>query len=703
MAYAQSHDSDAFITTWKTTEINEQVFLTVYHGDKKVNYGGDEAILSGFDPTTDKTNIIVQFKNVGINKLTISGDVTKIKFNDHEYRNSESHDKQISHKVNAEKIVSIDQWGTIKWTNMIGMFEHASNMEYKATDTPDLSLVTNMNNMFENTFSFNGDISSWDVSNVKSMSAMFKNAYKFNQPLNDWDVSSVTNMHAMFSGTASFNQPLDKWDVSSVKNMSLMFRDAVSFNQPLNDWDISSVTNMFAMFNNARTFDQNLGNWYIVTNHSGLIYVDESNTVINISTINKVLADADIEYTLSGSDAKYFIIDGSVIKFNTEYNMKSIHVVNLIVNSNSYENIGTNNHVLLMAFNYANTMYEEDKPIIEEEDKPIIEEDKVISVNTEQPKKKKSGSGNDSQWKTKPTFGDSHQTYKPLVDCGFTFDGICYDITDNWHTDFDQLVINTGETHTFALKAYSENKLKMMELQLGVPIIGESRNAEVSILAVFDYNTNIIDTSISGDVDSITNLHISNFKVKCQPSDDVEKCDMVVYTMKFLEPIQNDVLGIQAVDQKRRTQTTFLNEGFDIIGKSLNPMNNAVIAGPEKYEGSILVTQESKYSDIWVSQDGREFEKNNGGSFTQVNKVYETPEISGRSGQVFQSLLQSEHDKANESLKSMFPRLYDEPFDKIDNIFAYEFPDRVEKSEDVDLKNKMKVQEIIAQKMTTQK
>ena len=47
-------------------------------------------------------------------------------------------------------------------------------------------------------YSFNQDISTWDVSNVTNMEAMFENATAFNQDIGNWDVSNVTDMSVCF-------------------------------------------------------------------------------------------------------------------------------------------------------------------------------------------------------------------------------------------------------------------------------------------------------------------------------------------------------------------------------------------------------------------------------------------------------------------------------------------------------------------------
>merc|ERR1719506_3047484 len=171
--------------------------------------------------------------------------------------------------------------------------------------------------MFYHAYSFNQDLSNWDVSRVTDMTAMFSAAKSFNQDLSNWDVSRVVDMQLMFIEARSFQQTLcgaawvnskaskvdmftrspgsisdtvcvfsprsrdelkravigvsseptmehgliGKWDVSQVTDMSTIFYEIDTFNHDLSNWDVSRVTSMFGMFRNTDFFNQDLSSW----------------------------------------------------------------------------------------------------------------------------------------------------------------------------------------------------------------------------------------------------------------------------------------------------------------------------------------------------------------------------------------------------------------------------------------------------------
>ncbi|MBL4709983.1 MAG: BspA family leucine-rich repeat surface protein [Flavobacteriales bacterium] len=259
-------DSTHFVTTWRTSNpgftndssivINTVPFAT-YNYDVDWDNDGtfDDFGLTGVG--------IHQYADTGTYTVRIRGRFPEIFFGTN-FPGTNGFDNQ--------KIISIDQWGTQIWRELERAFDYCNNLEYNATDAPNLDSLTSLRDMFRDASKFNGNINNWDVSSIEDMTGLFTRAISFDQPLDNWDVSSVTNMIGMFFNATSFNQPLNNWDVGSVKYMGSMFEDASSFNQPLNSWNVDSVLFMAYMFGNASSFNQSLNNWNVsaVTNMIGM-------------------------------------------------------------------------------------------------------------------------------------------------------------------------------------------------------------------------------------------------------------------------------------------------------------------------------------------------------------------------------------------------------------------------------------------------
>ena len=269
-----------FITTWKTDNsgyscnscitIPTNYYLT-YNYDVDWNNDG---VFDEFGITGDVTH---NFGTPGTYTIRIQGNFPHIFFG--------------KPGTDSRKIIAINQWGDINWSTMYRAFYGATQMTYNASDTPDLSGVTDMSFMFFNTSFFNGAIGSWDVSNVTNMSGLFRYARGFNSPIGSWDVSNVTDMSYMFQGASVFNQAIGSWDMSSVTNVIYMFAETEAFNQPLGSWDLSNVTNMSQMFYNTKAFNQALDSWDVsnVTNMSGMFrYAITFNGALNAWDVSNV-------------------------------------------------------------------------------------------------------------------------------------------------------------------------------------------------------------------------------------------------------------------------------------------------------------------------------------------------------------------------------------------------------------------------------
>ena len=187
----------------------------------------------------------------------------------------------MNYNSESTKLLSIDAWGNQVWKNMSRSFAGCSNLTYNATDSPDLSAVTDMSSMFAGCTIFNGNIGGWNTGNVTNMSGMFSGASTFNQDISSWSTNNVTNMSFMFNSAIAFNQNIGSWSTSNITNMSYMFKGATIFNQNIGSWITNKVTDTNSMFDGATAFNQDIGSWITsnVTNMSSMF--------LNASTFNQ--------------------------------------------------------------------------------------------------------------------------------------------------------------------------------------------------------------------------------------------------------------------------------------------------------------------------------------------------------------------------------------------------------------------------------
>ncbi|MDH3677505.1 MAG: hypothetical protein OEQ12_04305 [Nitrosopumilus sp.] len=250
-----------------------------------------------------------------------------------------------------------------------------------------------------------------------------------------------------------------------------------------------------------------------------------------------------------------------------------------------------------------------------------------FAITSDQIKEKIKTDDSDSR----PTFGLSHDKNRKMIDKGFSFNNKTFSISNNYHTPFAERPVILGEVNSFEAKVYAENNLKVQEFLFGIPNKGQAHLAELGIEVWYGLfgeieEIKVIQKSNVIDIESVTAAHE---KTKCRSRDKEEKCDATNVSMVFLEPLKAKVMAIKAIDYKNRYHITYLNEGFDISGDSLNPMPIKMIPSPTKGEGLIKVTQNEKYSNYWTTDDERTFEINRFGSFKQINYKFERFQDSG--------------------------------------------------------------------------
>lgn len=245
-------DHIPFITTWKTDNEGGSCDNCIEIPARALGYRYDvdwdnDGVYDQFDITKA---IIHDFGSPGEYSIAIRGHFPNLSWGSFGDRD-------------VNKLLSVDQWGEISWLSLESAFKRCQNVEILATDSPDLSQVTSLSNMFHGASSFNSSIDHWDVSTIENMRGVFWHADSFNQDLNSWDVSNVIEMQDLFLDADAFNGNISSWDVSKVENMGYMFSDTKSFSGDLSTWNVSSVSTMTGMFENAIAFNGDIGNWNV--------------------------------------------------------------------------------------------------------------------------------------------------------------------------------------------------------------------------------------------------------------------------------------------------------------------------------------------------------------------------------------------------------------------------------------------------------
>jgi len=183
-----------------------------------------------------------------------------------------------------DKIIDLLQWGTGKWSDMGNAFFGCSNLLVSASDSPDLSGLTNMSSMFSRALIANPDVSLWDTSNITTMFNLFEGATMANPNVTNWNTFSVIDMSQMFFNASAAYPDVSSWDTGNVMNFSRMFRNAPS-NPNVTNWDTSSAANTSLMFNNATSFDQDLSGWDVTS-------LTNAVSMLNLTTLSTSNYDA---------------------------------------------------------------------------------------------------------------------------------------------------------------------------------------------------------------------------------------------------------------------------------------------------------------------------------------------------------------------------------------------------------------------------
>ena len=319
-----------------------------------------------------------------------------------------------------------------------------------------------------------------------------------------------------------------------------------------------------------------------------------------------------------------------------------------------------------------------------------------------------SSDSSSSDWQKKPTFGKSWEVSSDqFVTNGFTFNGHTLDITDNWHTEFVKTTTIIGETNHVQMRVFAFDGLKYVQLSLGLPEIGAISDAETDIIIQLERNYNspndydIVDI-VHEQTEPLVNPDSTTASItpsSCNTSDTEPRCYDIDINFAVDAPLHDDVLAISAIDTKRRTTTTYINEGVEFVGESLLPAETAsiFIKKTNQDKGNhIILTQDDRRHNTWTDQDGYQWMQNSYGTWIQqtlpdmIISDDGSTKVMTRLHSEFDSMIQQERERATSVFDSK--TLQSVPEDS----FSHDLPETVPKHLDKSLLEKMELEEILA-------
>lgn len=196
-----------------------------------------------------------------------------------------------------DKIISVDQWGTLPWASSYEAFYGCTNLQVPATDQPNFDALGGFSRFFKGCTNLNSSFNHWDVSEISGFFELFMNCDSLNQPFDNWDMSNATRLEDMFNGAESFNQSLASWDVSNVDDWDDFLTNAgisvINYDSTLISWSqldlVDGVvadmgTSMYCAGEDAR--DSIIANFGWTFNDGGLDCSTLDHFVFTVNTSN---------------------------------------------------------------------------------------------------------------------------------------------------------------------------------------------------------------------------------------------------------------------------------------------------------------------------------------------------------------------------------------------------------------------------------
>ena len=263
---------------------------------------------------------------------------------------------------------------------------------------------------------------------------------------------------------------------------------------------------------------------------------------------------------------------------------------------------------------------------------------------------------------------------KKIVSKGISYNEYTADVERHF-TPFPLITVNIGETNKANFKIYDPlgpENIRHFTFAFGLDknqIISKS-NAIIELDISFDGTETVTITDPENVLD---NVNVITDIVDCNDTSELECLNVTIYHM-FRAPLDFNIVATDVWNTKRNAWQNYYNHGIEIVGTSLN--SPKIHDG--FYKGQIYhLTETSKttavdeFDNTWSLRYGQWSM-----DYIPNKKIVDAIGMNGydRNHALFDLYKHGQYLLGEKKLRQICLKCFDEPYDKINDIFAYDLP-----------------------------
>ena len=292
-----------------------------------------------------------------------------------------------------------------------------------------------------------------------------------------------------------------------------------------------------------------------------------------------------------------------------------------------------------------------------------------------------------------------------IVTGGFSYNGNHVDV-EGYYTPYPLITVDVGAKNIAEFKIFDHegpNDIRHFELAFGLSNGQSISISKASIL--WDRTFNGIETVTLVDPDNVLdNVSVKTRTGKCN-TDPTPECLIVSVEHTFRAPPEFNIVGTNVWDTTRNSWQNYFNDGIAVVGESMNP--------PKQHTGInkgqlITITETAKNKAIDSDGNTWTFDKEWIMDYVPKGKIIDKISSHGydRNHALFGIYKQGQELLGKQTLEEFCEKCSDDSFAEMNDIFTYDFPQRIDKTDDPEVQKKIiseisKAEKILAQIFST--